>query len=191
MEKRKLKKYKIVFILIFTIFLYDKMIKYHIPKINIFLNNEIKISLCTMGKKENLYVSEFVDYYIKLGIDHMFIYDDNDQNIEKILNALGNKYKNKVTVYENIKNRIKNQSEAFTECYHNNRDKYDWFLMVDMDEYLYIVNNTLKNYLSNHIFNKCDFIIFHWVIPNDNNLLNYDSSLYLKDLEGLIYYLCL
>ena len=44
-----------------------------------------------------------------------------------------------------------------------------------MDEYLYIVNNTLKNYSSNRIFNKCDFIIFHWIIPNDNNLVNYDQ----------------
>ena len=101
-----------------------------------------------------------------------------------ISNTLGSKHKNKVTIYENIKDRIKNQSEAFTNCYHNNRDKYDWFLMVDMDEYLYIVNNTLKNYLSNQIFNKCDFIIFHWVIPNDNNLLNYDSRPLFKRFRG-------
>ena len=33
--------------------------------------NSIKIALCTMGKKENLYIKEFVDYYIKLGIDHI------------------------------------------------------------------------------------------------------------------------
>ena len=149
-----------------------------------FLNNEIKISLCTMGKRENLYVKEFVEYYIKLGIDHIFIYDDNDPNTEKISNALGSKYKNKVTIYENIKDIIKNQPEAFTNCYHKNRNKYDWFLMIDMDEYLYIVNNTLKNYLSNQIFNKCDFIKFNWAIPNDNNLLNYDPRPLFKRFKG-------
>ena len=31
-----------------------------------------------MGKNENLYINEFINYYIKLGIDHIFIYDDND-----------------------------------------------------------------------------------------------------------------
>ena len=46
--------------------------------------------------------------------------------------------------------------------------------MVDMDEYVYIVNNTLKGYLSNKIFNKCDFIKLHWAIPTDNNLIYYD-----------------
>ena len=46
--------------------------------------------------------------------------------------------------------------------------------MVDMDEYVYIVKDTLKEYLSNKVFNKCDFIKLHWVIPTDNELLFYD-----------------
>jgi len=87
---------------------------------------------------------------------------------------LESKYKSKVTIYETIKYAIHNQKEAFTNCYHNNINKYDWFLMVDMDEFLYIVNNTLKKYFSNQVFNKCDFIKINWVFPNDNNLINYD-----------------
>ena len=138
-NSKKNKIFKKVIIFIIEIFLYF-LINYKIIK----FFNKIKISLCTMGKNENLYVKEFVEYYIKLGIDHIFIYDDNEQNTEKISSALGNKYKNKITIYENIKDRIYNQSEAFTDCYQNNLNKYDWFLMVDMDEYLYIVNNTLK-----------------------------------------------
>ena len=31
----------------------------------------IKIALCTMGREENLYAKEFVDYYYKLGVDHL------------------------------------------------------------------------------------------------------------------------
>jgi len=49
---------------------------------------DIKIALCTMGKEENLYVEEFIEYYIKLGIDHIFIYDDNDPNKEQIYKAI-------------------------------------------------------------------------------------------------------
>ena len=56
--------------------------------------------------------------------------------------------------------------------------------MVDLDEFLIIKNNTLKNYLSNQIFNKCDFIKFNWVIPNDNNLLNYDPRPLFKRFKG-------
>ena len=96
-----------------------------------------------MGKLENLYVKEFINYYIKLGIDKIFIYDDNDFNSEKISDAIGDIYRKYVVVYENIKNDIKNQSDAFTQCYNSNKNNYDWFLMVDMDEYLYIVKNSL------------------------------------------------
>jgi hypothetical protein len=47
--------------------------------------------------------------------------------------------------------------------------------MVDMDEFLFIVNNTLKGYLTNKVFDKCDFIKFHWVITTDNDLIYYDE----------------
>ena len=56
--------------------------------------------------------------------------------------------------------------------------------MIDMDEYLIIVNDTLKKYLSNPIFNKCDFIKFHWMIPTDNNLLYYDNRTLFERFKG-------
>lgn len=185
-KNAKLKKnilFKKLSFFIFEIIIYSLMINNQIHKI-VFSHNKIKISLCTMGKNENLYAKEFVEYYIKLGIDHIFIYDDNEKNTEKISNILGRKYKNKVTIYENIRDKIRSQSSAFTNCYHNNLNKYDWFLMVDMDEYLFIINNTLKNYLSNKIFNKCDFIQIHWVLPNDNNLVHYDPRPLFKRFRG-------
>ena len=126
-----------------------------------------------MAKKENLYAKEFIDYYIKLGVDHIFIYDDNDPNTEKISDVINEKYKKYVSIYENIKSTIKNQTIAFTQCYKNNRNYYDWIFMIDMDEYLVIINDTLKNYLKEDIFNKCDFIKIHWLLATDNNLLHY------------------
>ena len=65
--------------------------------------------------------------------------------------------------------------DAYTECYIINKDFYDWFIMVDMDEFLVIVNNTLKDYLSSSIFNVCDFIRIHWKIATDNDLIYYDN----------------
>ena len=61
---------KIIFILS-ILFLFDK-------------KKNIKVALCTMGKQENLYVKEFISYYIRLGMDKIFIYDDNDNNTEQI-----------------------------------------------------------------------------------------------------------
>ena len=139
-------------------------------------SNNIKVALCTMGKKENLYVSEFVGYHLKIGIDHIFIYDDNDPKEERMSDAIPIEYKNKTTVIENIKKmNLNNQPDTFTHCYQNNINKFNWFVMIDMDEFVYIVNGTIKDYLSNNKFNKCDFIRLHWVSTNDNGLVHYDN----------------
>ena len=168
LEYLHFQKFKIFFIFI-LLFLYLKL-----PvQIN---DNKIKVALCTMGKLEILYVEEYVNHYIKLGVDKIFIYDDNDINTEKFSDVLKKrKYGKYVTIYENIKDRIKNQMDAFTECYSINKDFYDWFIMFDMDEFLIIKNNTLKDYLSSSIFNLCDFIRIHWKIATDNDLIYYDN----------------
>ena len=147
-------------------------------------NKNIKVCLCTMGKSENLYAKEFIEYYIKLGFDHLFIYDNNSPNTEKISQVLEEKYKNQVTIYETYKYNITNQPQAFTDCYLNNSLMYDWILMIDMDEFLYIVDNTLKGYLSNIKFKKCDFIEYYWVLPSDNNLIYYDSRPLFERFNG-------
>ena len=59
-------------IIVELIFLF--LIISYFPNMTIYNNDcdkkDIKIALCTMGRTENLYVKEFIEYYIKLGIDH-------------------------------------------------------------------------------------------------------------------------
>ena len=150
----------------------------------IYKNNNLKVALCTMGKKENLYIKEFVDYYLNLGIDHIFIYDNNEPNTEKISDVINRPYKNKVTIFENISDKITSQPIAFTNCYNENKYNYDWVFMIDIDEYLILKNDSLKNYLSNEIFKNCDFIKIHWLVATDNNFLHYDKRPLLKRFRG-------
>ena len=66
-----------------------------------------------MAKNKNLYIKEFVDYYLKLGIDHIFIYDDNEPNTEKISKVFNKSYKSHIKIYDNIINKtLKNQSQV-------------------------------------------------------------------------------
>ena len=176
-NKIKLSYFKIS-IIKFILFIYFFLLTFKNER------KQIKIALCTMGKKENLYVKEFVDYYIKFGIDSIFIYDDNDEESEKISNVIDSNYKNYVKIYDTKNNQIFNQSDAFTDCYHKNKNIYNWILMIDMDEYLYIKYDNLKNYLMKPIFNKCDFIKFHWVHPTDNNHLHYENKSLFERFKG-------
>ena len=53
--------------------------------------NKLKVCLCSIGKTENLYVQEYVEYYRKLGYDKIFLYDNNDKNEEAFQDILNNK----------------------------------------------------------------------------------------------------
>ena len=129
-----------------------------------------------MGKKENLYAREYIEYYMKLGVDHMFIYDNNDPSTEKIEDILDKKYKEQITFFNTKNLNISSQAQSFNDCYNNNLKNYDWFIMVDMDEYLYIIQDSLKNYLNDKIFDKCDFIKIHWADTRDKNILYYENK---------------
>lgn len=164
--KRSLYLLKINFFLILSLFItYSPSEK---------IKKDIKVALCTIGKKENLYIKEFVDYYIRLGMDHIFLYDDNDPNTENMADVIGPSYQKYVTITKD-KNKIKFQNEAYNDCYKNHNQTFDWLLMIDMDEYLFITKHTLKNYLTLPVFNKCDFIKFCWKKALDNDLMFYDN----------------
>ena len=54
---------------------------------------QLKVCLCVIGKKENLYAREFVDYYRKIGYNNIFIYDNNEINDEKFEDVINNEIK--------------------------------------------------------------------------------------------------
>ena len=110
--------------------------------------NRLEICLCAIGKKENLYVEEFVEHYKKLGYDKIFIYDNNDKNDENLKDVL---YKE---LSENYVSIIDFQG-------------YRGFSFFDIDEFLEINNNkSIKEFLSDKKFKKCYNIFWQ------KNLLN-------------------
>ena len=47
-----------------------------------------KVCICTLGKKENMYIKEYAEHYKALGIDKIFLYDNNDIDDESFENVL-------------------------------------------------------------------------------------------------------
>ena len=49
----------------------------------------MKIALCAIAKNENLYIREWVEYYMKLGFSNIILYDNNNINgecFEEVIN---------------------------------------------------------------------------------------------------------
>ena len=138
--------------------------------------NNIKVCVCTVGKQENKYIREFVDYYKKYGIDKIFLYDNNDEDGESFEEVIKD-YIDKGFVQINNWRGIKRPGiRTLKDCYMKNNQAYDWLIFYDIDEYIHLKNiPNIKIFLNDKKFIKCKKIYLNWVIHTDNNLLKYDN----------------
>lgn len=137
---------------------------------------KIKVCLCTIGKKENLYSREFVDYYKNIGINKIFIYDNNEKNDEKFDLVLNDYIKTGFVKIIDMRGIETPQIMAAEDCRKNNFKKFDWLIFYDMDEFIFLRNYTnINDFLNQKIFNKCQRIQLNWFFHTDNNLLYYDN----------------
>ena len=171
----------IIKILIYIFYLYI-IIKSKYIKINNLENEKkYKYYFCftSMGKFENKYANELIDYYKNLGINKFFIADNNDKYTEKLYNILKDNLLEGFVDIIDITGIKKDQTEYFGEIYEKHKSECKWMLFYDFDEYLEIKNDnknmTLRNYFSEKKFEKCNVILINWLIYNDNDIVNYDN----------------
>lgn len=143
-------------------------------------NKELKVCLCTIGKKENVYAYEFVEHYKKIGYDKIFIYDNNNIDDEKFEDVLKKQISNNFVQIINYRGyrgkRQSPQSDAFIDCYEKNKNKYDWLSFFDFDEFLELnKNRNIKEFLNDKKFKKCANIKINWLMFSDNDLLYYEN----------------
>ena len=88
------------------------------------INNKskTKVCLCCIGKKENLYIADFINHYQKLGYNHIYLYDNNNIDEERFDEVIKDKINSGfVTVmnYRGYRGRKDDaQMDAYYDCYH-------------------------------------------------------------------------
>lgn len=143
--------------------------------------NNIKVCLCTVGKNENKYVREYIEHYNKLGVDKLYIYDNNDINEESFYSVISDYVKSNYVKIMNYRGMNKIQKSSMNDCYKKYNQKYDWLIFYDMDEFLYLKNYTnIKTFLKEPKFDKCKLIRLNLVYQTDNNQLYYKNKTLLK-----------
>ena len=159
---------------------FNKKLNYTI--LETFPKNKLKFALCSIGKLENLNARDFIIYYLELGIDKIYIYDNNEIYGEKFEDVVQDLIdKNLVEIINMRGNQTSSpQNYAYETCYHNHINEYDWFLFFDFDEYLYIENNSLNNFVQLPKFKNCSSIVYFWRHYTDNNELFYNNDSPIK-----------
>ena len=136
----------------------------------------IKVCICTIGKKENLYIREYINHYKNYGVDKIFIYDNNDINNEKFEEIIIDYINNGFVQVINFRGILSPQNKAYLDCHKMNYKKYKWLIFYDLDEFIFLKNyKNIKLFLNRKIFNKCDRIQLNFLYHTDNNLLYYDN----------------
>lgn len=128
-------------------------------------------------KQEELYIKEWLDWHIKCGINHFYLCDNNDSNYIPKLQDVIQDYINKdiVTIF-NYNDIWPIQSQCYTDIYDKIGNKYDWALVIDIDEFICLpkYNNEIKKYLDIvPEYVKC--IGINWRYYGDNELIKYDD----------------
>jgi len=147
--------------------------------------SETKVGLCIICKRENLYIQEFVNYYKKIGYNHIFIYDNNNVDEENFDTVLKKEIEENFVTIVDYRGRNNNHQlfEAYIDCYEKNNKNFDWLSFFDIDEFLELTNNTsIQELLDNKRYKNCQNIKFNWLIYTDNDM---KISQYKKDLHNL------
>ena len=141
-----------------------------------YLTHKKGVGICSIGKKENLYAKEFVEYYLKLGIKKIIIYDNNEINGEKFEDVLKGYVSSEKVEIIDIRGFESAQFPSYIDCYKKYRNKFDFLLFLDFDDFVKIESNiNIEKYLYNKKFKKCETIVLNWVMYGDNNLVKYDN----------------
>ena len=117
-------------------------------RISYLLNDYIVNTLCIVSifKNESHILKEWIDHYLKEGVDIIYLIDNGStDNYMYILD----KYINEGKVVLNIDSTKHQQVNLINKYYLNIIKKYEWAMIVDLDEFVYARNGytNIKDYL--------------------------------------------
>ena len=148
---------------------------------NIQSNSKTKIALYTIVKKENRYIKDFVEFYEKLGYNHIYFYDNNEvgdesvEDLQIVKDGIKKGFISIISYKEREKHII---TGSYYDCYERYNLEYDWISFLDVDEYLILEPKgiSIKEFLENSRFKDCDKVKFNWRVFTDNDQLDFEDK---------------
>ena len=133
--------------------------------------SNLRVCICTLGKNENRYITEFVEHYKNYGVDKIYLYDNNDVEGERFEDIIGKHIDNKfveIIDWRGVKG-TSTYYKIIDSCYQTYHEQYDWLIFYELDEFIYLKKyQNVKLFLSNKKFDECESIELNWVHMSDN-----------------------
>ncbi|MBS1032843.1 glycosyltransferase family 2 protein [Gluconobacter cerinus] len=126
----------------------------------------MKSSVALFIKDEVSDIIGWVSWYVNLGFDKIFIYDDHSKDgTFEILNILSKKYPIELfrTDLKGSINFFYRQKDSYLDALHRSKGIYDWVFLADGDEYLFLSEDeNVNEFLS--FYSEADAIAINWCI---------------------------
>ncbi|MBQ7577512.1 MAG: glycosyltransferase family 2 protein [Synergistaceae bacterium] len=112
------------------------IIKYFLPVKN--LKRE-GLAIALIAKNEAQYITEWINFHVKQGVSHFFIYDN--ESTDNLYETLQPFIKRGLVTYKKFPGKIR-QNDAYNHAIYHYKRKFKYFAMIDADEFLFVRNNT-------------------------------------------------
>ncbi len=137
--------------------------------------HKYEIAIQCIARQEELYFQEWIEHHLKLGIEHIFIYDNNDEEgLEEFLKkVLSEEDFAKIEVIPWHEPMPFQQVAALEDCV--NKHKYDvkWLMSIDLDEF-FVLKKPMKKFLEE--FSDASEVYFNWESFGADGKLHYEAK---------------
>ena len=161
--------------------------KLHEAFLNFFgSKRKIKVCMCAIAKKENLYIEYFIKHYKQLGYDHIYLYDNNEPNEERLEDIIKKYIDEGFVTLIDIRGQFQIKKDpqvlSYYDCYEKHNKEYDWLSFFDIDEYLMLKPKGIKiqKFLENERYRDCPNVKINWLMFSDNGQVKYEKKPLIK-----------
>lgn len=144
------------------------------------MNN--KFAIVSMMKNESSALIEWVSYHISLGVDRVFILDnESTDNSSEVLRYLSEVCNVEYYVFRTASD-VRPQLLAFNEYFNKLKNDYDYLAFLDADEFLYPSNSDdLKSVIDKLFYKDCiSAVAVNWCNFGSSGLLFKESQPVVK-----------
>lgn len=130
------------------------------------------ISLCIMFKDEAVYLREWIEYHLMVGVDHFYLYDNNSSDdYESVIG----KYRNEGVVTLTHWPKEHAQVEGYEDCIRRFQQESDWIGFIDVDEFLVpVAEESLVSFLDR--FSNRPAVLVYWRLFGSGGMLSRDMK---------------
>jgi hypothetical protein len=118
------------------------------------------LAVCAIAKNEGPYFKEWIEWYLKQGVEKFYIYDNESTDSTK--EVLAPYIESGVVDYTFFPGQ-KQQLAAYDDCFERHRLETRWLAVIDLDEFIVpIKDKTIPEFL--HGMEKFSVVEINWLV---------------------------